>query len=87
MGVTVTCANQTASLAALNVPGPTLFSKLSDSECLTLLFQEDARPHDRKEKVMKTRGRRENIEVTGFEYCSIEIGKKKPQTRLVLLDW
>lgn len=43
-------------------PGPALFSKLSDSECLTLLFQEVANPHDHKEKVMKTRGRRENIE-------------------------
>ena len=30
MGVTVTCANETASLVALNVPVPLLFSKLSN---------------------------------------------------------
>lgn len=45
MGVAVSCANQTASLVALNVPVLPLFSKLSNCECPTLLFWKDASPH------------------------------------------
>lgn len=56
--MTVTCANQTAQ----NVSVPPLFSKLS----VSLFFQKDASPHDHKEKVTKTKERKENTEVTAF---------------------
>lgn len=62
MGVTATCA----SLVALKVPAPLLLSKRSNWECFTPILQKDTSQDDLKEKVMKTRGRSENVKTTGF---------------------
>lgn len=81
MGVTVTCANATPGLLPPNITVPPLSSKRNICKCLTLLLQKDENPHDHKEKVMKTRGRRENTEPTGFKAAAQKSGEKL-QTRL-----
>lgn len=52
---------------------PPLFLKQCKCEHLSVLFHKDTNLCDHRQKVMKTRGGRENIKVTDFESCSIEI--------------
>lgn len=81
LGVTVTCANDTPGLVPPNRTVPPLSSKLNICKCLTLLLQKDANPHDHKENVMKTRGKRENKEAKGFNTAA-QKSREKLQTRL-----
>lgn len=81
MGVTVTSANESPNLVPSNLTVPPLSSKLNICKCPTPLLQKDANPHDHIEKVMKTRGRRENTEATAFNTAAQKSGEKL-KTRL-----